>query len=167
MSSPLVKAATFVRDLLDYSEQLIRIGREGYEIDDYNTAFIAVDSLGTLRQLSSGEKFDSVSEKMTYFSRSIVPIVLSFYGDGAHERAASFSLLVKSQKSLELQYTLQIGVFSTTSITDVKLLAGQQYGERVELNFNMQVTSTVDVDTLRIDTSQISILSENRVEFET
>jgi len=165
MNNPLIKTALFIRDLLIYDESLIKIGRAGYEIQDYDIAYIAVDSLGSVQTIGTGKKFDSVAESMKYYKRQSIPMVLSFYGIDAWDRANNFSLLIASQKSTDLQRTLGIAVFNTQSITDVKLLAGQQYGERIELTFNLQLTNDVDVATLRIDTSQLSISSENGLEY--
>jgi len=166
MSDPLVQTALYIRDLLSYDESLIKPGRQGSEIKDYAIGYIAVDTLGSTGRLGGGSNFNGDAEVMTYYNRSSVPIVLSFYGDGAWDRATLFSLLIESQSSLELQKTLGIAVYNARDITDVKLLTGQQYGERVELTFTFQQTNSADVGTLRIDEAQISILSESGTEIE-
>ena len=66
MNESLRLTALFVRDLLTYDEQLIRIGRQNYDIDDFAIGYIGVDSLGAARRLASGEKFDGTLERMTY-----------------------------------------------------------------------------------------------------
>ena len=166
MSDPLIQTALYIRDLLSYDESLIKIGREGKEIKDYTIGYIAVDTLGSTSQLGSGKNFDGDAEVMTYYNRSSVPLVLSFYGAGAWDRATLFSLLIASQASFELQKTLGIAVYNARDMTDVKILTGQQYGERVELTFTLQQTNIANVNTLRIDEAQISILSEIGLEIE-
>ena len=132
MNESLRLTALFIRDLLGYNEQLIRIGRQNYDIDDFAIGYIGVDSLGASRRLASGEKFDGTLEKMTYQQQWMAPVTISFYGDDAWDTATTFALLIQSQKALELQESLEIGVFQASGLTDVKMLTGQQYGERQE-----------------------------------
>lgn len=166
MNDALAKTATFVRDLLDYDEQLIRVGRLGFDIDDFETAYIGVDALGAANRLGGGETYDGDAETMRYQQQWRAPVTLSFYGAGAWGRASNFVLLVKSQKAYELQRTLGIGVFQTSQLTDVKILTGQQYGERIEIAFNVQYSISASVDTLRIDTAQLELRTENGLELE-
>ena len=66
MNESLRLTALFVRDLLGYNEQLIRIGRQNYDIDDFNIGYIGVDSLGAAQRLASGEKYDGNTERMSF-----------------------------------------------------------------------------------------------------
>ena len=160
MNEALRLTALFIRDLLDYDEQLIRIGRQNYDITDFTIGYIGVDSLGASRRLASGEKFDGTLEQMTYQQQWIAPVTISFYGDDAWDTATTFALLIQSQKALELQESLEIGVFQASGLTDVKMLTGQQYGERQELTLNIRYATSVNVDTLRIDTAITEIRTE-------
>jgi hypothetical protein len=153
----LRKTAMFIRDLLAYDEQLIRVGRQGYDIDDFTIGYIAVDTLGPAQRLGGGEVFDPVAEVMKYQEQWRAPVTISFYGNGAWQRATDFSLLLRSQKAYELQDLLGIGVYLTSGLTDVKMLTGQQYGERQELTVNVQYSTGINVGTLRIDTEQIEL----------
>ena len=156
--------ALFIRDLLTYDEQLIRIGRQNYDITDFTIGYIGVDSLGPARRLASGEKYDGTLERMTYQQQWIAPVTVSFYGDDAWDTATTFALLIQSQKSLELQEAAGIGVFQATALTDVKMLIGQQYGERQELTLNIRYATSVNVGTLRIDTAITEIRTESGLE---
>jgi len=156
--------ALFIRDLLTYDEQLIRIGRQNYDITDFTIGYIGVDSLGPARRLASGEKYDGTLERMTYQQQWIAPVTVSFYGDDAWDTATTFALLIQSQKSLELQEAAGIGVFQATALTDVKMLTGQQYGERQELTLNIRYATSVNVGTLRIDTAITEIRTESGLE---
>lgn len=161
MNQFLVKTALFVRDLLSYDEQLIKIGRQNYEITDFTTGYIGVDMLAPARRTASSQTYDGDTEVMSHSQRWSAPIVLSFYGDNAWQTATNFSLLVKTQSAYELQLTHQVAIFQVSNLTDVKILTGQEYGERVELNLNVNSTLSTDVNVLRIDTAQIDIISEN------
>ncbi len=160
MNEVIRQTALFVRDLLTYDEQLIRLGRKNYDIEDFSIAYIGVDTLGASVRMGGGERFDPVAEVMSYQQQFQTPVTLSFYGDGAWTRATEFSLRIKSQKSFELQTAQGIAVFLASGLTDVKVLTGQQYGERQELTLNVQFGISVNIDTLRIDTEQINLTTE-------
>ncbi len=49
-------------------------------------------------------------------------------------------------------------------MTDVKMLTGQQYGERQELTLNVRYSTSADVETLRIDTAITEIRTETGME---
>jgi hypothetical protein len=156
----------FVRDLLQHPENLIKIGRDGDDIADFTVDYIAVDSIGAAIRQGSGEKYDGVTEVMTYAQQWQAPVTLSFYGDNAWDNATKFGLLIQSQASYELQQSLGIGVFQASQITDVKILTGQQYGNRYEIAINVQYSISANVDTLRIDTALIELSTETGVEIE-
>ncbi|MDF1593748.1 MAG: hypothetical protein P1P89_19750 [Desulfobacterales bacterium] len=161
MNEVLRQTALFIRDLLGYSEQLIRIGRMDFDIQDFTMEYIGVDSLGQSQRLSSGEGYDGATEIMTYAQNWRAPITVSFYGDNAWYMANKFALLIKSQKSFELQQAQGIGILQASGITDVKILAGQQYGERQEITLNVLYNVSEDVATKRIDTAQLEVWTEN------
>ena len=66
MNEVIRQTALFVRDLLTYDEQLIRLGRQNYDIEDFAIAYIGVDTLGASVRMGGGEKFDPVAEVMSY-----------------------------------------------------------------------------------------------------
>ena len=166
MNESLRLTALFARDLLGYNEQLIRIGRQNYDIDDFNIGYIGVDSLGAAQRLASGEKYDGNTERMSFQQQWQAPVTLSFYGAAAWSTATRFALLVQSQASRELQEALGLGVYQASTITDVKILAGMTYGERQDITLNVRFAISVGVDILRIDTEQLAVQSERGIEFE-
>ena len=160
MNESLRLTALFVRDLLGYNEQLIRIGRQNYDIDDFSVGYIGVDSLGAAQRLASGEKYDGTTEQMSFQQQWQAPVTLSFYGAAAWSTATQFGLLIQSQKALELQESLGLGVYQVSTITDVKILAGMTYGERQDITLNVRFAISVDVDILRIDTAELEVRNE-------
>ena len=164
MNESIRMTALFIRDLLTYDEQLIRIGRQNYDITDFTIGYIGVDSLGASRRLASGEQYDGTLEQMTYQQQWMAPVTISFYGTDAWATATNFALLIQSQKALELQESLGIGVFQASGLTDVKMLTGQQYGERQEITLNIRYATSVNVGTLRIDTAITEIRTESGLE---
>lgn len=161
MNEALRQTAIFVRDLLNYDEQLIRVGRMDFDIEDFTSAYIGVDGLGQAQRLASGQGYDGTGEVMTHSQNWRAPVTVSFYGDGAWARANKFALLIASQKSFELQRAQGIGVMQASGITDVKILAGAQYGERQELTLNVLYAVSEEVETKRIDTAQLEVWTES------
>lgn len=165
MSSPiLIAVAKFVRDLLNYDEQLIRIGRQDFTREQFETAYIVVDALGQQARAASSETYDGTAEVLSLGAMHRGPVTLDFYGEGAYTRANDFSLLMRSQAALELKQTLGINIHQPSGLTDVKMLTGQQYGERVQLEMVTEVSTETDIGTLRIDTAQLKISNENGVQ---
>lgn len=160
MSPILVAVAKLVRDLLDYDEQLIRIGRQNFSREDLETAYIVVDALGQAVQASSLETYDGTAEELKLGAVWRGPVTLDFYGANAYTRAMEFSLRSRSQAAYELKQTLGINALHPTGPTDLKALTGQQYGERVQLEMAVEYSTDVTIDTLRIDTAQIEIQNE-------
>lgn len=161
MNTGLLKLALYVRDLLTYDEQLIRIGRMNSDpISDFSRGYIGVDSLSQAVRIASGESYDGNAEVHNLADQWRMPCTLSFYGDGAHSRASEFVLRQRSQAALDLQKTLGAAIYLTSGLTDVKILTGQQYGERVELSLSIQYSEDLSIDTLRIDTAQFTVLTE-------
>ena len=100
MNESLRLTALFIRDLLTYDEQLIRIGRQNYDIDDFAIGYIGVDSLGAARRLASGEKYDGTLEQMTYQQQWQAPVTLSFYGSDAWSTATTLLCLFNRKNHL-------------------------------------------------------------------
>lgn len=158
----LRKTAILVRDLLNVDEQLIRIGRLNYELPNFVDPYIGVDSLGGSRVLSRSTAYDGEAEIIQLSSRLSAPVTVTFYNVNTDDRASDFALLLRSQQALELQESLGITVFPATNITDVKLLTGSEYNERVEVELNIHYNITKEISTLRIDEAQINLLTENK-----
>ncbi len=164
MNESLRLTAMFIRDLLDYDESLIRIGRQGDDIEDFTIDYIAVDILGQAQRLASGQTYDGGAESMQYAQRWSAPVTVSFYGDSAWDNVNEFTLLIPSQKSLEIQEALGLSVYQVGGLTDVKLLTGIQYGNRIEASLNINYSVSTDVDTRRIDVERIDLLTEDGTE---
>jgi hypothetical protein len=167
MSSPLLVAvAAFVRDLLAYDEQLIRIGRQNFERKQFETAYIVIDALGQQARTASLETYDHDAEEMSYGAVHRGVVTLDFYGAGAYTRANTFGLLVRSQAALELKKTLGVDIHQPSGLTDVKALTGQQYGERVQVEMVVELGTETVADTLRIDTAILEIRNEDGVQYD-
>lgn len=160
MNAGVKMLAIFVRDLLNYDEQLIRIGRENFKRADFSQPYIVVDNLGPQIRLSKFDDFDGVAEVQTLGIKWRSPCTLNFYGADAYDRASQFTLMMASQDALELQRAQSVTVYQVSSMTDVKVLTGQQYGENIELQLNIEYNQTIDLAVKRIDTAQVDIISE-------
>jgi hypothetical protein len=160
MNPAVKRVALLVRDLMGYNEQLIRVGRQNFQRADFETAYVVVDELVAATRVGNMETFDGNTEVLSIGAMWRGTVTLDFYGDDAYTRAIEFSLRAKSQAAYELKRTLGINAYHASGPTDLKALTGQQYGERVQLEMVVEVSSDVTIDTLRIDTAQIRLLTE-------
>lgn len=165
MNTVLQKVSMLVRDLLTVDEQLIRIGREGFPEEDFETNYIVVDALGPSLSQSSLETYNGTTEVLSLGGVWRGPVTLDFYGNDTYTRAIDFSLRLRSQAGRNLKKSLGIMVYNPKGPTDVKQLVGQQYGERVQLEMTVEYSTDVDIATLRIDTAQIEIQNEDGVQY--
>lgn len=157
--NPVFKdVARYVRDLLQYDEQLIKIGRVNEEQESSGVNYIAVDSVQQARRISSGTSFDGDTEQEDLYARYNQIITLSFYGEDAYQNADDFLMLQKSQLSLDLQYTHGISVFGASNIIDIKQLLGSTYANRLDISFTVSYNKQKTINTLRIDELQSEFL---------
>lgn len=156
----IIAVARFVRDLLDYDEQVIKFDRRNIISSDFAASYIVVN--GSLPQsvLARGQRFNGDTEVMTYTAAVSHSIVLEFYGDNAYTNAESFLMLSESQLANELRRKNALTIMSVSNIIDVGQLLGQSHGNRVHLSFNVQYAPARDVQTLRIDTPQFQFLED-------
>lgn len=151
--NPILKnLGLFIRDLLNYDEQLVKIGRFNFEQKDFNTPYIVIDALGNSQRIGNTPSYDGDREVHNFSSPYMSACTVTFYGDNAYERAGVFSLMLQTEQSKDLQNKLGLTVYNSSSITDLKLLTGAQYSNRVEVSLNARLTSSINIPTLRIDT---------------
>lgn len=155
---PGVLLAMLVRDLLNQPEgEVVILGRDNMDRENFTALQIVIDSLSPALRLNSSQKYDGDAEEMTYSQTWRQQFTINFYGDGAWSELLKFSLLLKSQKAYELQRDSGVDVLLTSSATDVKLLTGEQYSERYEVECNVMFTAAIAEEVLRIDTAQTEI----------
>ena len=160
MRPELKQVARFVRDLLVYDEQLIKFDRENIPESDFTTSYIVVNGSSIANKTSTGNTYDGDNEIMRYNDVYQQAIILEFYGDDAYTNASKFSLLNRSQLAYDLKRVLGISISHIKSSTDVKQILGNDYGNRVHLEFTVDYCSSIDVETLRIDEAQFSYLED-------
>lgn len=156
----LIAVARFTRDLLSYDEELISIGRNNDKLENATDNRIAIDSTSPSSRLSSSTNFDGDEEKMHLSAKMQKPVVLSFYGLNAYDVADDFILMQKSQLSYDLQNEYGISVYLISSVLDVKQLTGSSYINRLDVSINVVYNKSKIIDTLRIDESQLSLISD-------
>lgn len=162
-ANPLLKkVAILIRDVLPMPEANIFIGRLNFPQNDFITDYIVVDQLGNSDRDSSNEKFNGTTEVMSYNASFKTEVTVEFYGNGAYTNAHKLTGVLRSQNAFEKKRALEITVYQVSSVTDVKQLTGQQYGNRLQATMIVQENQKVNVDTLRIDTAQFTILTEDK-----
>jgi len=150
------KTALWLRDLLNYDESLMYLGRQNFEREDFETPYIVLDSLGAGSLKASNIDYDGDAEIHYLGLLYTLPIQIDFYGTtDAHPRAMKMIALRRSQLARELQKTYKLSVYAPTNITDAKALTGQQYGERIQVEMNVEYLHVENIDILRIDEANI------------
>jgi len=155
MNEGIRRMALWARDLLGYNESLVLIGRRNFTREDFETAYIVLDSLGPETLKGSSLQYDGDAEQQKIALLYSIPITIDFYGEGAHSRAQSLIALRRSQSSRELQRQYGLAVFAPETVTDAKAMTGQQYGERIEVALNAEWQYVETVDLPRIDKADI------------
>lgn len=164
MNPVLILVAQYIRDLLVYDEQLIRIGRQNFERTELEQGFIVVDQLGRSDRIGNVETYNWTTEQIKYGATFKGIVTLDFYGDGAYTRAIEFSLKSKSQDALDLKRSLGINCYNVKGFADLKALTGQQYGERVQSEMTVEISNEVTLTALRIAVPQFEIRTEEGVQ---
>lgn len=154
--------AQFTRDLLGVSNSTIAVGRTGKLRGSADSAQIVIDTLGGGRLLANGKDFDGDAEEVAYSLLEEWRVTVDFYGDGAYDNAQSFRLRCLSEKARQLSSALGIAVHIPSRITDVKrLLGAKAHRNRYQIEVIVHHSTSEAVDTLRIDTAQVTVYTEN------
>lgn len=167
----LKKMAILIRDVMTWKEYdpatvntgvSVMIGRENFPQDNFKYDLVVLDQLGDSGRASGDEYFDGVDEVMSYTDRYKTTITIECLGDNAHDNANRLAGMLRSQAAFDKKMALGFTVYRVSSIADIKHLTGQQYGNRVQMSVIAEDSRTVDVETLRIDTAELTILTEDR-----
>lgn len=165
---PEIALMIYVRDLLGLDEMIgeyvqVGVGRTNIERgSDYTALQIIVDTLSPNIRTNRSQKYDDVNEVMTYTTDLVGDFTIDFYGDDAFDKMTEFMNLHRSQAAYELQRDNQIRVMEPKNATNLKLLTGESYSERWQIQLEMQQVSSTDVSTLRIDQAQVEINTEQQ-----
>lgn len=155
MNPELNNVRRIIRDLLDYPEGLIKLGRLDDQRKDFDTDYIVVDSLAPGQPVATGQRYDGDAERLTHSARVRQPITIDFFGVNAYTNAQTLQLLLKSDKAIMLQQQFGVTMGSFQQITDVKALTGQQYGNRYQAELVIHYSPSITLDVLRIDEAVI------------
>jgi len=151
--------AKFAVNLLNHPfGSVINIGRKNVRRDDFNSLQIIIDSVGTEEILGKSNSYDSVNEIMHYYQKMRADMTIDFYGDDANSESTNFMLLLESQKAHDLSRDLGFTLNYTTSITDVKLLTGEQFSNRLQIALTIEYVNSTELSALRIDELQTEFL---------
>lgn len=152
----------YLTALLNFNPDNIIIGRENFTKLDTNENFIIIDYLAST-PLGNFNAFDGDAEKISIGTLTRFRITILTIGDNASDNINNIELLIKSQKSLELQSALNLRVGHSLSVRNLKELSGSIFTDTFEMELNVDITKSADIDTLRIDTPQLLINNEKGV----
>jgi hypothetical protein len=150
----------YVKGLLNFDETKIVIGRLNFEANDFNENFIVVDSLN-MKPLGTTEKWNN--DVMIYCTRISANITIDFLGNNSLQNASNFINLQSSQNASDLQNELNIGVFHSKSIKNLKEQVGLNYYMRYQIELVVMTTLETEVNTLNIESAQFELHNEKEV----
>jgi hypothetical protein len=149
----------FVKDLMPFDASKIIQGRSNFQVVDFSDDIVIVDVL-TMSPSNSIEKYDYENEIMTYSNAIKGVFTIDFFGDNALSNASKFVNLQSSQKSIELQTDLNIGVFHSKSVKNLKEQVGTNYYQRYQIELVVYGIVETDVEVLRIDKVPVDIITD-------
>ena len=151
MSDILFIVGKYVKDLLNYDENLIIIGKENYERANFQDNLIVVD-FTSLIPIGTPYSYDGDAENESICIKMIGDFTLDFYGDNARDTAILFNGLKLSQSGYELARDANIEVFDFNQLLNLKELTNNVYTNRFQVQLKIGYTETTIVNTLTIDT---------------
>lgn len=158
---PLKLLALYTRDLLELPESQIKFGRSNHDKLDFSQDLIVIDGLSPSVGIGTQKQYDGNTEKKIIAKTVTGEFTLIFYGDNALLNAQSWSTLNESQEARNIASDLVISVHRPTGITDLKMLTGSKYNNRFEITVKMSYNITNELELLRIDSSQIDMITDN------
>lgn len=162
MNGASVLLAKYTRDLLQQPEQTVVIlGRRNVPRGDASDLQIVIDQLAPATPITDTQSYDGEAEIMTVTQLWRSVMTVDFYGDEGYDQAIKFITLNRHQTGLELKQALGIDLHNVGQLQDLKLLQGEQYSERYQIEVTMIYNISNDISTLRIDTAQFDELLTN------
>lgn len=150
--------AGYIKDLLTYDASLIVLGRLNFDKVTTTGNYIVLDELVST-PLGTNYEFDGTLEKETISVPMSGDFTIDFHGSTARANAVKLLATQKGQKSYELQRDAGIKVQHAQSLTDLKALEGSQFNDRYQVAISVIYNETVVIDTLRIDTAEVTIIN--------
>lgn len=151
--------AQFTRDLLNQpAGDVVNIGRDNIKRDDFTKLQIIIDDIAGQTLIGKSKTFNKELEIMRHSQKWHSSMTIDFFGDGASVQAQKFVGLLDSQRAEDLKRDLGMTLYYTTSFTNVKLLTGEQYSERLQLAINLDYVVAIDDATQRIDELQFELI---------
>ena len=154
------KVAKYVTGLLAVDPTTVIIGRENFNRFSFGDDFIIVDSLALGIPVGRSQSFDGDTERETYNARFNGTFTLDFYGDTASQTAYKFTLLQASRLSFELSRDIGLTMNYVSNIRDLRSIEGSQQNNRMQAELMIGYEEQVIIDTLRIDTAQVTFLND-------
>lgn len=152
--------AQYVETVLDHSHALVHVGRIGDELPNTTDQHIVIDQIAQMTGGGTAQDYDGTSEVLALGGVWSGEITIDFYGSGADGLARQFALMTRSQLGRDTAEALGITVYPPTGQINLRWLEGASYSGRVQSTVPVSYSESTDLDTLRIDTAQLSVVSD-------
>jgi len=158
---PLKLLALYTRDVLEIPESQIKFGRSNHDDLDFSQDLIVIDGLSPSVGIGTQTKYNGTTEQKTISQTKVEEFTLNFYGENALLNAQEWSTLNESQKARNIASGLTVSLHRAKGPVNLKMLAGAQYNNRFEITVKMGYNITNEFELLRIDSSQIDMITDN------
>lgn len=149
--------ARYCRDLLGQPEgSVVILGRVNIPRGDTAALQIVIDQLAQATPLTDSQNYDGVAESMHVNQLWQAPMTIDFMGAQGYNEAIRFITLNRHQKGYDLKQALGIDTHLVSGLQDLKMLQGEQYSERYQLELTLMFNISANIETLRIDHAQLS-----------
>lgn len=146
--------ALYVRDLLALAEgTVVVIGRTNVKRNNTSALQVVVDQLATSVPITDTQRYDGTGEIMHIDMVWSGVMTLDFMGATAYNEAVRFVTLHRHQQGHDLRVLHGIDLGMVSGITDLKILQGEQYSERYQVELTMTYGVGAPIPTKRIDTA--------------
>ena len=153
----LTAIANFVMATLSHDPAKIIVGRANYEMIDFSDDIIIIDNLIT-SVVGQTDTYDRINENMSYGINTKSIITITFYGDDALTNASDFIALCKSEVANDTAFIQGFSYKYPSKMTNTGILTGTQRSEKYEVEMAIYYTHEKKIDTLSIETAELSFL---------
>lgn len=148
---------TYLNGLLPFDNKVIVIENTNFnKINDSDNLIVVGELASNVESNSFNFEGENDIEDQVAFMKG--SFLINFYGENARQNAYYFTNASKSQLGYELQRDLNISMYRPKSITNLTGLEGNHFKKRYEVEVIIRYTENLNIDTLNIETTEISYL---------
>lgn len=158
---PLNNFCAFFSDLMGITYPTLQLGRTNANRgNDNKTLLVIIDSAGAKALSGFGNKYDGDSEETTYYSTSVLPVTIDFFGDDAQQLAFKYAAICTGESARRILYNgnLNITVKKPRLVQDLSFIEGRTWSNRYQVQTDVIYISSFTESVLRYDNQESTFL---------